>query len=423
MSTTAVAEKWEAVSVNGKRVEHLYVSWPSGIYKIRRKIDGKVKKSSLETKEILVALERYRQHPLAQKAARFTPESTITCDEAFAIFIARIAEKKAPATVALYAGLWEVWCKESLGHEKVRDIDPEHIIFVLERMERVPGPRGKLVGECRRINCQTMLSSFFRSCTERPTRYRDGNPVTQIGDARITAPEQTEVAENLYLSNEQIDAIAAEIGKTTGNSWDERVNKIILTTLVKVLPEIGTRISEALGLEIEDFRPLHGELHVEKQRSFGAKANDPETWHAAMKGQKGVVGSRVRTVPLTDYGIGVLRAYIDLGISEGWLRRGGLLFPSTIHTMRSATRTTTQIREAGEKAIGRRVISHHFRHTFASTKLEQGYTLDEVAEMIGDTPETTRRRYAKRVDRSAFNARIRETGRKFEPAVALWPSG
>jgi integrase len=40
-------------------------------------------------------------------------------------------------------------------------------------------------------------------------------------------------------------------------------------------------------------------------------------------------------------------------------------------------------------------VPHRFRHTFVRIQLQRGVSVDDVAELIGDTPEMVRRHYAR----------------------------
>lgn len=395
------------------------------MFYIRRRRGGKLDQRPLGTSDAVEAVLLYEEQlgkPVSDSNRK------ITCADAWASFIAWVKEAKAYSTWELYAGCWDVWCADLLGHLPVAKVTPAHIIQVLNRTKtRRSKKTGKLVGVSRRRNVYVALSKFFTTCTEwdgERAPYRSDNPVALIGEKnRPPMPASREIVADEYLTYEDCDKLAAEIATLKTKQWDERVNRIILSTLALVMPEIGGRISEVLGLERADFNPLKGEILITKQRARNATAGDASSWHAVtkMEDSLGAVGAKTRPVPLSEYAIEILNRYLALGLKEGWLLPAGLLFPSTVQTMRSPERTQNLISIAGQSALDRRIVSHFFRHTFASRKLEAGFSLEEIAAMIGDTPETCRKRYAKRQDRTAFNARVRESGRKFTPAaVEIW---
>ena len=60
--------------------------------------------------------------------------------------------------------------------------------------------------------------------------------------------------------------------------------------------------------------------------------------------------------------------------------------------IRAAERTLTSV---FAKAGVLRAHAHRFRHTLATELLEQGWTFEDVAEVLGNSPNIVRKHYAK----------------------------
>lgn len=375
---------------------------PGGTFYIYR--GSRHPKVSLETKDVAVAKERYEKQigkPLADnRVAR--------CNEAFEVFVqgARVEE----GTRDRYRSLWNHYALWYLGSKRVSEVTPKDIIQVLNAATTSVRTGKPLSAQSRR-HVYVMLSAFFRSCTEEPTRYRDDNPVSAIGkNYRPPTPESTAIAEEVVISDDEVDQIAQWI-ETRANHLrrDEHINALVHATVVQLMPYCGGRLGEVLGLTLTDwnrFARPYEELTIERQVNAKGKAGDPETWFKPLKGKKGTVGDEMRVIPLVPEIVAILEAYVTTGISEGWLAPGGLLFPSANGTPRSVGHVSTAIREAATQTLGRRYTSHMFRHTFASRILEQGGHIGEISELLGNSEDVCRKRYAHRADRSAFNTRI-----------------
>jgi len=375
----------------------------NGVYYIRRKIEGSWRSISLNTGD----LEQAKKGYIRQIGKPLPPASdNIRCGKAFKAFILRA--KLAESTRKKYEADWRNYASDFLASKRAADVQPRDIIQVLEAA-RYSVRTGEALSEDTRHAIYVMLSAFFSSCTKEPTRYRIDNPVAAIGDAyRPDTSESGVIPDEVVLSDEEIASIAAVAGIANNPAIRaEYVGAIQRQFICEFMPLVGARLGEILGLKLTDWKRLNGgELHIERQVDRYAKASDEEAWFIPLKGKKGTVGAVVRVVPLRPEAIDLLTAYVDRGSREGWLKPGGLLLPSVEQTPRSVAHVSDQIRKAAEKALGRRVVSHWFRHTFASNLLANGASLEQIAELLGNSVEVCRKRYAHRVNRAAHNRRI-----------------
>lgn len=170
------------------------------------------------------------------------------------------------------------------------------------------------------------------------------------------------------LSISDVEAVlnAATVGDT-GAALRDRA-------LLEVLYGCGARVSEAIGLDVDDIDLDPDEASV---RLFGK-------------------GSKVRIVPVGSYAIDALRVYtvrarpqfVKAGKGTPALfvnQRGGRLSRQSAFTI---------IRSAAERAGIRKAISPHtMRHSFATHLLEGGADIRVVQELLGHASVTTTQIY------------------------------
>ena len=398
--------------------KHLKLRTAWNTYYIVRKVDGRVQRTSLGTSVLDEAIEQYME-----LYGKPVPEQrNVRVRDAWDTYIESDGLKA--KTRKRYRTAWNTWVAgQPMTSLPVHRVQPRDVIQVLERARKAKSRRtGEPLSESSLRNIYVAMSAFFKSCTEEPTRYRFDNPVNFIGKKfRPAMPVPKELGDAQFLSDEEIDRIAAEVMTRTPRNEPERIAQAQRRVIVLLSPEIGTRIAETLGLQVLDYKRLvrpHGALHVVRQISDDRSSRDPRTWFETLKGNRGTVGDQKRVVALSPFAQRVLGEYVDLGISEGWLRPEGLLFPSSKQTPRDPGEVGAMISAAAEQAgIPHRVVSHYFRHTWASRALETIQS-DDVFQLIGETlghhPEVARTRYAHRSERAsvAHNARIASIGRQ-----------
>jgi integrase/recombinase XerD len=148
--------------------------------------------------------------------------------------------------------------------------------------------------------------------------------------------------------------------------------------LLEFLYATGARVSEAVGLDVDD-------LHLEPPQDGGPAV-------VRLFGK----GSKERVVPLGSYAVNALQAYLvrarqslaakGKGTPALFLnQRGGRLSRQSVFTI---------IRAAAEKAgITREVSPHTLRHSFATHLIEGGADVRVVQELLGHASVTTTQVY------------------------------
>ncbi len=148
--------------------------------------------------------------------------------------------------------------------------------------------------------------------------------------------------------------------------------------LLEFLYSTGARISEAVGLDIDD-------LSLER-----IPANGPDVVRLFGK------GSRERLVPLGSYAARALDEYLVRGRPAASVKGKGTpaLFLNARGGRLSRQSAWTILKNAAEKAqIGRDVSPHTLRHSFATHLLEGGADVRVVQELLGHASVTTTQVY------------------------------
>jgi integrase/recombinase XerD len=147
--------------------------------------------------------------------------------------------------------------------------------------------------------------------------------------------------------------------------------------LLEFLYSTGARISEAVGLDVDDVAALDAEEGTAVVRLFGK-------------------GSKERVVPLGSYGAKAIDDYLvrarPLLASKG--RGTPALFLNARGGRLSRQSAWTILKTAAEKAgISRDVSPHTLRHSFATHLLEGGADVRVVQELLGHASVTTTQVY------------------------------
>lgn len=142
--------------------------------------------------------------------------------------------------------------------------------------------------------------------------------------------------------------------------------------LLEVLYGLGARISEAVGLDVDDL--------------------DAERGQALLRGK----GDRQRVVPLGSYARAALDAYLTRGRPE--LARGGRGTPAVFLGARGGRLTRqaawTVVQEAAEAAeLAEHISPHTLRHSYATHLLHGGADVRSVQELLGHASVTTTQLY------------------------------
>ncbi|MGJ9404006.1 site-specific tyrosine recombinase XerD [Arthrobacter sp. KK5.5] len=147
--------------------------------------------------------------------------------------------------------------------------------------------------------------------------------------------------------------------------------------LLEFLYATGARISEAVGLDVDD-------LHLERP------SDGPAVVRLTGK------GSKERVVPLGSYALSALEAYLVRGrpalVAKG--KGTPALFLNARGGRLSRQSAWTALKAAAERAgIAKTVSPHTLRHSFATHLLEGGADVRVVQELLGHASVTTTQVY------------------------------
>lgn len=205
------------------------------------------------------------------------------------------------------------------------------------------------------------LRGFYRFC------FAEGLIETDLA-SRFDLPRQPRLLPEV-LSVEEVEALLSVKGDETPVGIRDRA-------LLELLYASGLRISEAVGLDIEDISLDEGLVRVVGK------------------------GDRERQVPVGEVALTWLRRYVD-DVRPGWLagwhgdlRRGGPVFLS-VRGDRLDRRRAWEILVAAARSAGLRegISPHTLRHSFATHLLEGGADLRIVQELLGHASISTTQLY------------------------------
>jgi integrase/recombinase XerD len=205
------------------------------------------------------------------------------------------------------------------------------------------------------------LRGFYRFC------FAEGLIETDLA-SRFDLPRQPRLLPEV-LSVDEVVAILNVKGDDSPVGIRDRA-------LLELLYASGLRISEAVGLDLEDISLDEGVVRVVGK------------------------GDRERQVPVGEVALAWLRRYID-DVRPGWLggwrgdaRHGGPVFLS-IRGERLDRRRGWEILVAAARSAGLRegISPHTLRHSFATHLLEGGADLRIVQELLGHASISTTQLY------------------------------
>lgn len=146
--------------------------------------------------------------------------------------------------------------------------------------------------------------------------------------------------------------------------------------LLELLYATGARISEAVGLDVDDVADLA----------------DPSTAYVRLFGK----GSKERLVPVGSYAAAAVQAYLVRGrpALAGKGKSSGALLLNVRGSRLSRQSAWQVLRNAAEKiGLAEHVSPHTLRHSFATHLLEGGADVRSVQELLGHASVTTTQIY------------------------------
>lgn len=156
--------------------------------------------------------------------------------------------------------------------------------------------------------------------------------------------------------------------------------------LLEVLYGTGARISEAIGLDVDDVSGLAG---VRGDGAFGGSADDT----LLLRGK----GGKERLVPVGTYAREALAAYLVRGrpalVAAGSAVGPGLFLNSRGGRLSRQSAWAVLVKAAERAGVTRDVSPHTLRHSFATHLLDGGADVRVVQELLGHASVTTTQVY------------------------------
>jgi integrase len=220
-----------------------------------------------------------------------------------------------------------------------------------------------------KVELQT-LRTFFAYCVSR--RWLPANPAKELKAPRNLKPN--DVVPYTLQEESQILAACDQIGGGKYKRSGVRYEKLRARAMVMLLRHTALRVSDVCTLR------------------RGAISWDPEcpTWRVLLRTQK--TGEPV-FLPVPD----TLKLVLDaLPLPRNAAHDCPYYFWNGVTSRRAvvgiAERTVASVfRKSGVKDAH----AHRYRHTLATRLLEQGATFEQVADILGNSPEVVRKHYAK----------------------------
>lgn len=275
----------------------------------------------------------------------------------------RVERGLAPATIAAYRADLAAFAR-SPG---ARDGWDRSAVCVVEHLEAlgqrgVPGQRG-LAPASRRRRAAT-LRGFYRFA------FGEGLISVDIASQLDLPRPQRPLPDTLSVSDVE------RLLEAASDPDPEALRAVRDRALVELLYAAGLRISEALGLDLEDCSLDGGFVRV-----IGK-------------------GDRERLTPVGEIALGWLGRYVRdvrpvwLGAAGPALPRGGPLFVTERGRRLARQQAWAMVRRSAERAgLAATVTPHTLRHSFATHLLEGGADLRVVQELLGHASISTTQIY------------------------------
>jgi integrase/recombinase XerD len=236
-----------------------------------------------------------------------------------------------PRTIQEYRKIIGLWFRAS--GNRTMDVSPDELDAWVDQMYEKNLKPGTIA---TRI---TAIRAFFGWCVEQQALVFNpaaGLPKVRLGKRLPKAATHEEV-------RRFFQAIKMQPGSRSTRDW----------VLFTILYAGGLRVSEVVGLRVEDFDPEYGIMQIRGK------------------------GNRERTIHLRDSDVALLRTWIGE-------RERGWMFPGQGEGHLSARVVQQYCREYQQAAgIQRRVTPHTFRHSCAVHSLTSGAPITYVQQRLG----------------------------------------
>ena len=234
-----------------------------------------------------------------------------------------------------------------LGHQRVESVRPMDVRRFVAQLSEAGEARRTIA---RRLSC---LRSFFRYLCREGTLEQ--NPAVAIPTPRLEKRLPS------FLDEQQV---ARLLTTPSTEKWQGLRDRAILETLYST----GMRVSELVGLSLEDLDEISGTAIV---RGKGKKERLCPIGETALMSIRGYLARRPNK----------LQAPVALFVSQKGTRL----------TVRQVDRLLVRyVRQAGLPAA---ISPHSLRHSFATHLLERGADLRSVQELLGHASLSTTQIY------------------------------
>ena len=219
-----------------------------------------------------------------------------------------------------------------------------------------------MVGFFRFLSQEGELSFYLQKDIERPKQHK-----------RLP----------VVLSMEEVDALLDAVDASKSHGCRDKA-------MLETMYATGLRVSELLSLQIKDIKFDNGLVVVRHGK-----------------------GNKQRSVPIGEYALSCLRAYIDGPRRENKGKNLPEVFLNRLGTPVSRVYFFQQIRKYAELAgIDKPISPHTLRHCFATHLLSNGADLRIVAEMLGHVHLSTTQIYTHLSSRRVLDAYEAHFGKK-----------
>lgn len=282
-------------------------------------------------------------------------------------FLAWLSVQKgySPATLAAYASdltQFEFFLSpQDLSLSAPQSISRQHVSRYLANLHRQGSAKSSMARKLASIR------TFFRYCIR--MRRMAHNPAAQV-----RSPKQEQRHPNMLNVDQAFALLDNASASCTDSSPQDAAREALHArdlALGELLYGSGLRISEAVGLDVDQVDPRSGMVRV-----LGK-------------------GGKSRLAPLSDAAVVALRRWLTLRGTVAQLSEKALLVGARGSRLdrRQATRIIENMcKQAG---LAQTISPHGLRHSFATHMLEAGADLRAVQELLGHSRLTTTQRYTR----------------------------